>query len=95
MISTTFAATEGLFLSACKEPWVDDEVQEVLSGISRLPPHEQAVLGLRYFDGFSVKEIAAMTDRSVGTVTKQISRALTRLRRVLGVETGSGSHEHF
>jgi len=60
-----------------------DETGNVMAALDRLPPHEQHVLMLRYFQGHSVAIVAQMTGRSVGTVTKQISRALARLREKL------------
>jgi len=60
-----------------------DEMRGVMQALDRLPPHEQQVLMLRYFQGHAVSEIAHVTGRSVGTVTRQISRALARLRERL------------
>jgi RNA polymerase sigma-70 factor (ECF subfamily) len=58
----------------------EDEHQQLLTLVRRLPAHERLMVSLRYFDGHSVKEIAQMTGRPIGTVTKQLSRALERLR---------------
>ena len=64
--------------------WIE---QEHLCGLSgRLPDQERVLIGLRYFDGHSVAEIAEITVRSVGTVTKQLSRAISRLRTFLQQE---------
>jgi RNA polymerase sigma-70 factor (ECF subfamily) len=54
--------------------------EELLAAIADLPDHERSVVVLRYIDGLSVAEIAAACGRPVGTVTKQLSRALERLR---------------
>ena len=54
--------------------------QEVFGSLARLPEHERIVVVLRYVDGHSVQEIAAATGRPLGTVTKQLSRAVERLR---------------
>ena len=58
--------------------WVDD--QTLLRQVARLPVRERMLVGLRYFDGHSMAEIAAITGRSTNTVTKQLSRAVARLR---------------
>jgi len=42
-----------------------------------------AVVKLRYFSGHSVKDVADVLGRGVGTVTKQLSRAHKRLRNIL------------
>jgi RNA polymerase sigma-70 factor (ECF subfamily) len=57
--------------------------KEVVAQIARLPEHERIVVVMRYVDGRSVQEIADATGRPVGTVTKQLSRAVERLRHWL------------
>ena len=64
-----------------------DEHQQLLTLVRQLPKHERLMVSLRYFDGHSVKQIAAMTQRPIGTVTKQLSRALSRLRDQLSPKT--------
>ncbi len=57
--------------------------REVARHIARLPEHERIVAVMRYVDGRSIKEIAEATGRPVGTITKQLSRAIERLRNWL------------
>lgn len=59
------------------------EYEDVFKAINRLPDHEQLIVIFRYVDGRSVQEIADMTERPVGTVTKQLSRAIKRLQKWL------------
>jgi RNA polymerase sigma-70 factor (ECF subfamily) len=54
--------------------------EEVVQQLARLPEQERIVAVMRYVDGRSMKEIADATGRPVGTVTKQLSRAVQRLR---------------
>ncbi len=60
------------------EAWVEHEA--LLTLIDRLSENDQLLIGLRYFDQHPVSMIAAMTNQPVGTVTKQLSRAVDRLR---------------
>ncbi len=60
------------------ETWMENE--HLLNLVARLPEHERVLIGHRYFDGHSMAEIAAITARPLGTVTKQLSRASARLR---------------
>ena len=60
--------------------------EHLLSLVERLPDQERVLIGLRYFDGHSMAEIAAITARPIGTVTKQLSRASARLRSWWGQE---------
>jgi len=56
------------------------ESDELLLAIARLPEHERLVVALRYLAHHPVTEVARLTGRPVGTVTKQLSRAMERLR---------------
>lgn len=56
---------------------ISDELAEL---IGRLPEQECVVVTLRHVEEMTVAEIAAITGRPVGTVTKQLSRAYARMR---------------
>jgi RNA polymerase sigma factor (sigma-70 family) len=62
---------------------LDESKQRLLAAVMCLPKAEKHVVMLRYFGNHSVKDVAEMLSRSVGTVTKQLSRAHRRLRRIL------------
>ena len=59
---------------------LSNDSEAVLAAVARLPVHERLVLVLRYIDGHSVAEIGSVVGRPVGTVTKQLSRAIARLK---------------
>ncbi len=59
------------------------EFQEIVPLLAQLPEQERLVVSLRYLDGLSVRDVAEATGRPVGTVTKQLSRAVQRLRDLL------------
>jgi RNA polymerase sigma-70 factor (ECF subfamily) len=54
--------------------------EELLAAVARLPEHERVVVALHYLDGRPVAEIAGALGRPVGTITKQLSRAILRLK---------------
>ena len=62
---------------------LDEDKQRLLAAVVKLPKSEKQVVILRYLDDNSVKEVAKIVDRSVGTVTKQLSRAHKRLQIIL------------
>jgi RNA polymerase sigma factor (sigma-70 family) len=62
---------------------LDEEKQWLLSAVIKLAKGERQVIMLRYFSGHSVKEVAEIVGRSVGTVTKQLSRGHKHLRNIL------------
>ncbi|MBF9072218.1 SigE family RNA polymerase sigma factor [Streptacidiphilus fuscans] len=56
----------------------------LLDALSRLHPRDRTVLVLRYWEDRSVEESARVLRISAGAVRTQSSRALVRLRAVLG-----------
>lgn len=62
---------------------LDEGNQRVLAAVTKLPTAEKQVVMLRYFASHNVKDVAAIVGRSIGTVTKQLSRARIRLRKTL------------
>ncbi len=62
---------------------LDDDSRELLAAVEKLPESEKQLVTLRYFAGHSVTELGRIVDRSTGTVTKQLSRAHKKLRRIL------------
>jgi RNA polymerase sigma-70 factor, ECF subfamily len=59
----------------------DNDSEFLFAAVMGLPERERRLLILRHFGGHSVADIARMTGRPVGTVTKQLSRAYARLRQ--------------
>ena len=65
---------------------LDDAVREVFSAVDCLPRRQRQVILHRYCDGMSVQQTARAMGTAVGTVTKCLSRAYARLRRILSEE---------
>lgn len=57
---------------------------EVIAALGRLSFEHREVLVLRFFADLSVAEVAAAIDESEGTVKSRTSRALARMRELLG-----------
>jgi RNA polymerase sigma-70 factor (ECF subfamily) len=62
---------------------LDEESEALLAAVVELPEPERQVLMLRYFAEYNVREVAGAVGRGIGTVTKQLSRAHKRLRKIL------------
>ena len=60
------------------DSWIEND--HLLKLVAKLPEREQVLISLRFFDGHSFKEIAEITDKPLGTITKQTSRAIARLK---------------
>jgi RNA polymerase sigma-70 factor (ECF subfamily) len=67
---------------AAIEPETGELREELMRAVGQLPEHERLVVVLRHLDGHSVDMVAKITGRSVGTITKQLSRAVERLRHL-------------
>jgi RNA polymerase sigma-70 factor (ECF subfamily) len=58
-------------------------VQHVRDAIAKLPPAQQAVIGLRDIEGLSAEEVASALDISAVNGRVILHRARSRLRREL------------
>jgi RNA polymerase sigma-70 factor (sigma-E family) len=58
----------------------------LLSAVRALPPHQRAVIALRYLDDQSEAATAEILGCSVGAVKSQASRAIKALRSVPGLQ---------
>lgn len=67
-----------------KLPWVEPGLPAALA---RLPEHQRVAVYLVCGQEWSMSEVADLLGVSKGTVQKHVERAMSRLRRRLGVET--------
>ena len=75
-------------------PRLDQDVAEriaVREALLRLPARQRAVLVLRYLEDLSVEETAEALGCRPGTVASQASRALTKLRALIGGDLDESS----
>ncbi len=59
------------------------ENSDLLSAVHALPPDFREVILLHYYQGYDIQEIAAMTGVAEGTVSSRLSRARSRLAKLL------------
>jgi RNA polymerase sigma-70 factor, ECF subfamily len=69
--------------SQMKAPNWQEKNATILQAIAKLPGQLQDVIILRYFDEQTTPQIAQSIGRPIGTVTKQLSRAIQALRSLL------------
>ena len=62
------------------------DYQDLYLALGSLPPKERSALTLFYLNGYSIKEIASITETSEDAVKKQLSRGRERLREILKIE---------
>lgn len=65
------------------------ERSALLAALMELPPKQRAVVLLRYWDGLTETQVAAVLGCSVGNVKSQASRALAKLRTSTQLQEGS------
>ena len=56
------------------------EHQDLYLALRTLPPKERSAITLVYFNGYSIKEIAAITDASQDAVKQRLSRGRDKLK---------------
>jgi RNA polymerase sigma-70 factor (ECF subfamily) len=61
------------------------EHQDLYLALGTLPPKERSSITLFYLNGYSVKEIATITETSEDAVKKQLSRGRESLREALKI----------
>jgi RNA polymerase sigma-70 factor (sigma-E family) len=66
-----------------------EPTDHVWSAIMTLPRQQRACVALRFYESMTEQEIADTLDVSIGTVKKQMHRAMTTLRDALGDRSGS------
>jgi RNA polymerase sigma-70 factor (ECF subfamily) len=59
------------------------EHQDLYLALRTLPPKERSAITLFYFNGYSIKEIATITETSAGAVKQQLSRGRDKLKAKL------------
>ncbi|MBR5395102.1 MAG: RNA polymerase sigma factor [Bacteroidaceae bacterium] len=62
--------------------------QDLYLALRTLPPKERSAITLFYLSGYSVKEIAQITDISEAAVKQQLSRGRDKLRKQLTIDNG-------
>ena len=66
-----------------------DQRSDLIAALLELPPKQRAVVMLRYWDGLTETQAAAVLGCSVGNVKSQASRALAKLRTSPQLQDGS------
>jgi DNA-directed RNA polymerase specialized sigma24 family protein len=69
--------------------------RQIYNIVYQLPAPYKEVVSLRYFSGNSCGEIASLLGRSVGTITKQISRGHALVAQQLKALQGYTTLLHF
>ena len=64
-------------------PQDEQTIQQLEQALAKLPPHEQAIVSMFYYDNMSLADIAYVTGSITSTVGSQLSRIRKRLYRII------------
>ena len=64
-------------------PQNEQTIQQLEQALNRLPPHEQAVVSMFYYDNMSLADIAFVTGSNISTIGSQLSRIRKKLYRMI------------
>jgi RNA polymerase sigma-70 factor, ECF subfamily len=73
----------GAVAAACDDGQLDLDKGQLLKSLMKLKEGERQAVMLHYFSQLTFREISGITGRSIGTISKQVSRAHERLRKML------------
>jgi len=80
---------------ALAEVNVDADSDDLIAELRALPPRQRAALVLRYYEGMSFEEIAALLGTGENAVRSNVSRALARLRITLAGSDAEHADSHI
>lgn len=71
--------------TSCKDRALENilEYDALYTALKKTKEEDQRLIHLRYFDGYMLKEISAITNQPVGTIQSKVYRSLKKIRRYL------------
>ena len=64
-------------------PQDEETIRQLEQALAKLPPHEQTIVSMFYYDNMSLADIAFVTDSNPSTVGSQLSRIRKKLYRII------------
>ena len=64
-------------------PQDEETIRQLEQALAKLPPHEEAIVSMFYYDNMSLADIAFVTDSNPSTVGSQLSRIRKKLYRII------------
>ena len=64
-------------------PQDEETIRQLEQALAKLPPHEQAVVSMFYYDNMSLADMAYVTGSSPSTLGSQLSRIRKKLYRII------------
>ena len=64
-------------------PQDEDTIRQLEQALAKLPPHEQAIVSMFYYDNMSLADMAYVTGSNPSTLGSQLSRIRKKLYRII------------
>ena len=64
-------------------PQDEETIRQLEQALAKLPPHEEAIVSMFYYDNMSLADIAFVTGSITSTVGSQLSRIRKKLYRII------------
>jgi RNA polymerase sigma-70 factor (ECF subfamily) len=64
-------------------PQDEETIQQLEQALAKLPPHEQAIVSMFYYDNMSLADMAYVTGANPSTIGSQLSRIRKKLYRII------------
>ena len=64
-------------------PQDEETIRQLEQALAKLPPHEQAIVSMFYYDNMSLADIAYVTGSITSTVGSQLNRIRKKLYRII------------
>ena len=64
-------------------PQDEDTIRQLEQALAKLPPHEQAIVSMFYYDNMSLADMAYVTGANPSTIGSQLSRIRKKLYRII------------
>ena len=64
-------------------PQDEETIQQLEQALAKLPPHEQAIVSMFYYDNMSLGDMAYVTGANPSTIGSQLSRIRKKLYRII------------
>ena len=61
----------------------EETIEQLEQALAKLPPHEQAVVSMFYYDNMSLADMAYVTGSNPSTIGSQLSRIRKKLYRII------------
>ncbi len=83
-LSKSFWRKKVVSLEKVVVPFESEEQSELIAAVLKLPAVYKNIIYMHYYEGFTIPEIASLTNKNINTVYSLLRRAKVKLKKELG-----------